>query len=123
MRVTTGKDGEKCSALQKGLVAVVVGTVTDDLRRHFIPKGLNVCALHVTAGARKRIIAAGGKIMTFDELATMSPKGENTVLIEGPRTAREAQKHFGPAPGTPGSHTKPYVRSSGRKFERARGAR
>uniref|UniRef100_A0A8C6I034 Large ribosomal subunit protein uL15/eL18 domain-containing protein n=1 Tax=Mus spicilegus TaxID=10103 RepID=A0A8C6I034_MUSSI len=27
------------------------------------------------------------------------------------------------APGTPHSHTKPYVRSKGRKFERARGGR
>nr|KAF6407917.1 ribosomal protein L18 [Molossus molossus] len=27
------------------------------------------------------------------------------------------------APGTPHSHTKPYVRSKGRKFERARGRR
>ncbi|KAK6015074.1 hypothetical protein OSTOST_19510, partial [Ostertagia ostertagi] len=35
----------------------------------------------------------------------------------GPRKAREAQKHFGLAPGVPHSHTKPYVRSKGRKFE------
>ena len=41
----------------------------------------------------------------------------------GPRKSREAEKHFGPAPGTPGSTTKPYVRSKGRKFERARGRR
>ncbi|RYR48999.1 hypothetical protein Ahy_A07g035256 [Arachis hypogaea] len=32
----------------------------------------------------------------------------------------EAVKHFGPGPGVPHSHTKPYVRSKGRKFERAR---
>lgn len=41
----------------------------------------------------------------------------------GPRMAREAVKHFGPAPGVPHSHTKPYVRSKGRKFEKARGKR
>ncbi|GFR03722.1 60S ribosomal protein L18 [Trichonephila clavata] len=41
----------------------------------------------------------------------------------GARTAREACKHFGKAPGVPHSHTKPYVRSKGRKFERARGRR
>ena len=35
----------------------------------------------------------------------------------------QAVKHFGPAPGVPGSHAKPYVRSKGRKFERARGRR
>jgi hypothetical protein len=34
--------------------------------------------------------------------------------------AGEAVKHFGPAPGVPHSHTKPYVRSKGRKFEKAK---
>ena len=42
--------------------------------------------------------------------------------MRGPRS-REALLHFGPAPGLPGSHTKPYVRSKGRKFEKARGRR
>ncbi|QHO23972.1 60S ribosomal protein [Arachis hypogaea] len=32
----------------------------------------------------------------------------------------EAVKHFGPGPSVPHSHTKPYVRSKGRKFEKAR---
>ncbi|XLR34370.1 hypothetical protein S83_062270, partial [Arachis hypogaea] len=45
------------------------------------------------------------------------------VLLRGPKNAREAVKHFGPAPGVPHSHTKPYVRSKGWKFERARGRR
>jgi len=36
---------------------------------------------------------------------------------------REAKKHFGRAPGLPGSTAKPYVRSDGRKFEQARGRR
>ena len=45
------------------------------------------------------------------------------MLLRGPKNAREAVKHFGPAPGVPGSHAKPYVRSKGRKFERARGRR
>ncbi|KAL0318693.1 UNVERIFIED_CONTAM: 60S ribosomal protein L18 [Sesamum angustifolium] len=45
------------------------------------------------------------------------------VLLRGSRKAREAVKHFGPAPGVPHSHTKPYVRAKGRKFERARGRR
>ena len=40
----------------------------------------------------------------------------------GPRKSREAVKHFGAA-GVPNSHVKPYVRSKGRKFERARGRR
>jgi hypothetical protein len=34
--------------------------------------------------------------------------------------AGEAVKHFGPAPGVAHSHTKPYVRSKGRKFEKAK---
>lgn len=41
----------------------------------------------------------------------------------GPKNAREAGKHFGPAPGVPHSDSKPYVRSKSRKFERARGRR
>ncbi|KAL3178772.1 hypothetical protein MRX96_009450 [Rhipicephalus microplus] len=79
---------------REGLIAVIVGTVTDDLRIYEVPK-LRVCAL----------------------------KGKGTVLMQGPRNAREACRHFGPAPGVPHSHTKPYVRSKGRKYERARGRR
>jgi len=60
--------------------------------------------------------------MTFDQLAVRAPTGQNTMLVQGPRKAREAVKHFG-APGTPHSHAKPFVRSKGRKFERARGRR
>ncbi|KAK3551205.1 hypothetical protein QTP70_013850 [Hemibagrus guttatus] len=102
--------------------AVVVGTITDDVRIQNIPK-LKVCALRVTAGARRRILKAGGQVMTFDQLALAAPKGQGTVLLSGPRKAREVYRHFGKAPGTPHSHTKPYVRSKGRKFERARGRR
>lgn len=61
--------------------------------------------------------------MTFDQLALAAPTGSNTVLLRGPKNSREAVKHFGAAPGVPGSTTKPYVRSVGRKFERARGRR
>ncbi|KAL1129252.1 hypothetical protein AAG570_013781, partial [Ranatra chinensis] len=107
---------------RKDLTAVVVGTVTDDQRIWDVPK-LSICALRVTERARARILKSGGTIMTFDELARVSPKGKNTVLMQGCRNAREAVKHFGLAPGVPHSHTKPYVRSKGRKFERARGRR
>ncbi|XP_030639641.1 large ribosomal subunit protein eL18 [Chanos chanos] len=107
---------------RENLTAVVVGTITDDIRIHNIPK-LKVCALRVTAGARRRILKAGGQIMTFDQLAMTAPKGQGTVLLSGPRKGREVYRHFGKAPGTPHSHTKPYVRSKGRKFERARGRR
>ncbi|KAM7320923.1 hypothetical protein ACRRTK_020176 [Alexandromys fortis] len=102
--------------------AVVVGTVTDDVRILDVPK-LKVCALRVSSRARSRILKDGGKILTFDQLALESPKGRGTVLLSGPRKGREVYRHFGKAPGTPHSHTKPYVRSKGRKFERARGRR
>jgi len=102
-------------------VAVLVGTVTDDSRLFEVPK-LRVCALRFTDAARARILGAGGEVLTFDQLALQDPKGSNTVLLRGPKNAREAFKHFG-NPGTPGSHVKPFVRSEGRKFERARGRR
>ncbi|VDN44118.1 unnamed protein product [Gongylonema pulchrum] len=56
-------------------------------------------------------------------MALRAPRGENTVLLQGPRKHRLAEKHFGPAPGVPHSHARPLVRSKGRKFERARGRR
>lgn len=102
-------------------IAVIVGTVTDDSRLLSVPK-LSICALRVTQSARARILKAGGEILTFDQLALRSPLGKNTLLLRGPKNAREAVKHFG-KPGAPGSKAKPYVRSKGRKFERARGRR
>ncbi|XP_054762801.2 large ribosomal subunit protein eL18-like [Lytechinus pictus] len=107
---------------REGKTAVVVGTITDDVRIHKLPK-LKICALRVTARARARIIKAGGEIITFDQLALQSPKGQNTVLMQGCRTSRKVYRHFGRAPGTPGAHTAPYVRATGRKFETARGRR
>eukprot|EP00030_Apusomonadida_sp_AF-17_P004155 a508433_15092.p1 GENE.a508433_15092~~a508433_15092.p1 ORF type:complete len:202 (+),score=82.57 a508433_15092:51-608(+) len=101
-------------------IAVMVGTVTDDIRDFKCPR-LTVCALRVTAGARARITQNGGKIITFDQLATMRPTGTDCVLLRGPRD-RETLKYFGAA-GVPHSNTKPRVRSKGRKFEKARGKR
>ena len=105
-----------------GKVTVVVGTITDDKRIYEIPK-MTVCALHVTDGAQARILKAGGEIITFDQLALRAPKGQHTVLLQGPRKARKAERYFGLAPGVPHSHTRARVRSRGRKFERARGRR
>lgn len=102
--------------------AVVIGTVTDDLR-YFKMVPLTVAALRFTESARKRIIDAGGECLTLDQLALRDPKGSNCIVLRGPTHSREADKHFGPPPGVPGSHTKPYVRSKGRKFEMARGRR
>lgn len=111
-RYMAGKDGK---------IAVVVGTVTDDPRVTELKK-LTVCALKFTATARARIVAAGGECITFDQLALRAPTGSNTVLLRGPKKAREAVKSFGAA-GVPGSHTKPKMMSTGRKFERSRGKR
>ena len=109
-------------ANQPESTVVVVGSITNDLRLLKVPK-MSVCALHITEKARERILKAGGEVLTFDQLALKSPTGKKTLLLQGRRTARTACKHFGKAPGVPHSHTRPYVRSKGRKFERARGRR
>ncbi|RPA93723.1 50S ribosomal protein L18e, partial [Choiromyces venosus 120613-1] len=98
---------------------VVVGTVTDDNRALEVPK-LSVAALRFTSTARARIEAAGGECITLDQLALRAPTGSNTLLLRGPKNAREAVKHFGMGPH---KHKKPYIESKGRKFERARGRR
>ena len=104
-------------------VAVLVGTVTDDPRLLEMPK-LTVCALRFTETARARIVKAGGECLTFDQLALRAPKGSNTVLLRGPKKAREVYKHFGHQSTATSVHThcgaKPYVRAKGRKFEKAR---
>jgi large subunit ribosomal protein L18e len=105
----------------EGKIIVVVGTVTDDARLTSLPK-LTLAALKVTDTARARILAAGGEVITFDQLALRAPTGSNTILLRGPKNAREAVKHFGAA-GVPDSKTKPYIQSKGRKFERSRGRR
>jgi len=102
-------------------ILVIVATVTNDVRLLEVPK-LNVCALRFTEKARQRILAAGGKCYTFDQLASIAPTGTGTVLLRGPRS-REALKHFGLAPGIPGSRTKPYVRQKGKRLEHAHGLR
>jgi len=103
------------------VILAIVGTVTDDNRVLDIPS-MRVCAMKFTEKARERILNAKGKCITFDQLAINRPNGESVILLRGSRD-REAKKHFGPAPGVPGSHAKPYVRSKGRKFEQARGKR
>ena len=59
--------------------AVVVGTVTDDLRQLDIPK-LEVAALRFTESARARITKAGGSCLTIDELIMKSPSGTPRFL-------------------------------------------
>jgi large subunit ribosomal protein L18e len=107
-------------------VAVIVGTITNDNRLMDVPQ-LKVCALKFTESARARIVKAGGECLTFDQLALRDPKGGNTLLLRGPKSAREAVSHFGHKTSVLNPHThnhvKPYVRSKGRKFEKARGRR
>ena len=115
----------KYMSKKEGKTAVIVAKVTDDVRMLECPK-MSVCALGFTESARKRILAAGGECLTFDQLALRSPKGSNTVLLRGPKS-RSALAHFGHSTSVTNPHThdgvKPYVRSKGRKFERARGRR
>ena len=59
---------------KQGRTAVVVGTVTDDMRLLELPK-LEVAALRFTEGARARITKAGGSCLTIDELIMKSPSG------------------------------------------------
>jgi len=101
---------------------VIVGGILDDPLFQEVPK-MRVCALRFTESARARIEKSGGECLTLDQLAASNPKLENVVLLRGKRTAREACKHFGPAPGAKGSTSRPYVRAKGRKFEKARGRR
>ncbi len=131
-------------------IAVVVATITDDERMDVVPK-MSVCALRFTESARRRITAAGGECLTFDELALkvcdepgkelswfvlivsnhcvmfQAPTGSGCVLLRGRKNARESVRHFGHKTSVTNPHThshvKPYVRSKGRKFEKARGRR
>ena len=115
----------RCMTNKDDKTAVIVGKVTDDVRMLDCPK-LSVCALGFTETARKRILSAGGECITLDQLALRAPKGKNTVLLRGPKS-RSALAHFGHRTTVNNPHThngvKPYVRSKGRKFERARGRR
>ncbi|ORZ11026.1 60S ribosomal protein L18 [Lobosporangium transversale] len=99
--------------------AVVVGSVTDDIRLLEVPK-LSIACLRITKSAKARVLKAGGEVITLDQLALRAPTGANTVLLRGKKNTREAVKHFGMGPG---KHAKPYVQSKGRKFEKARGRR
>ncbi|THF93911.1 hypothetical protein TEA_026735 [Camellia sinensis var. sinensis] len=65
---------------QDAKIAVVVGTVTDDIRAYEVP-ALKVTALRFTETARARIEKAGGECLTFDQLALRAPLGQNTVCI------------------------------------------
>merc|ERR1712066_367236 len=101
---------------KKSKTLVIVGNVLNDERLIVVPK-LNVCALRFTTAARARITAAGGRCITFDQLAKESPKGENTWLLRGHRS-REAMRHFG-APARDGA--KPFAKGSHEKKRKIKG--
>src|SRR5213080_3402762 len=82
---------------KSGKTVVIIGTVTDDNRLLTVPK-LSIAALRFTSTARARIEAAGGECLTLDQLALRAPTGSNTLLLRGPKNAREAVKHFGFGP-------------------------
>lgn len=94
--ITATAASKKAKDAHAGKTVVVVGTVTDDNRMLTVPK-LSIAALRFTKTARARITAAGGECLTLDELAIRKPKGENTLLLRGPKM-REAVKHFGFGP-------------------------
>merc|ERR1712226_11699 len=92
---------------KRSKILVLCANVLNDERMLTVPK-MRVCALRFSDAARRRITQAGGECMTFDQLAKVAPKGENTMLLRG-RRSREAHKHFG-AHNTTGA--KPYVPGS-----------
>merc|ERR1712184_125475 len=72
------------SKIKDNKTVVVVGTVTNDTRVQQVPK-MKLAALRVSETARKRILEAGGEIITLDQLAQQAPLGQNTQLLQGPR--------------------------------------
>eukprot|EP01083_Nonionella_stella_P076315 207909_1 len=103
--------GAQTNNNNKDTIIVAVANVTDDSRILTVPKGLKLCCLKISESARKRIIEAGGEILTFDELALREPLGKNTYLLRGPLKARAAYRFFA---------GKPRVRTRGRKFDRSK---
>eukprot|EP00766_Chilomastix_caulleryi_P005188 gnl/Chilomastix_caulleri/662.p1 GENE.gnl/Chilomastix_caulleri/662~~gnl/Chilomastix_caulleri/662.p1 ORF type:complete len:182 (-),score=39.45 gnl/Chilomastix_caulleri/662:149-694(-) len=91
--------------------AVVVGTVTADDRTTPIP-AMKVCALRFTRRAEALITKNGGSCISFDKLVMENPRGNNTVILQGKRSHREAVKHFG-KPSAKHSHTKPKSTQKG----------
>ena len=96
-RLVSKAANKHSNAAHEGKTVVVVGTITDDSRMLTIPK-LSIAALRFTATARARVEKAGGECLTLDQLALRAPTGANTLLLRGPKNAREAVKHFGFGP-------------------------
>lgn len=84
---------------------------------------MTVCALRFTRTARARILKAGGRCLTLDQLALLAPTGRNTLFLRGPTKCREVYRHFGPPPGAYKSKTKAHIISTARKSKREAGKR
>ena len=56
-------------------IVVAVCTITDDVRLVDVPK-MTVAALRFTETARARIVKAGGKCLTLDQLIMTAPTGK-----------------------------------------------
>eukprot|EP01120_Amphizonella_sp_Union-15-10_P002124 TRINITY_DN1227_c0_g3_i1.p1 TRINITY_DN1227_c0_g3~~TRINITY_DN1227_c0_g3_i1.p1 ORF type:complete len:190 (+),score=30.89 TRINITY_DN1227_c0_g3_i1:19-588(+) len=102
-------------------IAVVVATVVNDDRLFDFPRRI-VCALKFSEAARQRIEKAGGRCLTFDQLAIERPTGSNCLLLSSSRFGTEAYSHFR---GIRGKHVVPYAtkHAKRRNEERARGRR
>ncbi|KAF6134822.1 hypothetical protein GIB67_002223 [Kingdonia uniflora] len=108
---------------KEGKIAVIVGAVTDDTRVYEVP-ALKVLCIEGGKARREKLVNLMGVKMVGYPYLMMSGEKENTRFSsEAQKNPREAVKHFSKAPGVPHSHTKPYVRSTSRKFEKARGRR
>merc|ERR1712000_280220 len=87
--------------MKEGQTSVVVGTVTNDVRLHNIPK-MKLAALRVTESARKRILEAGGEIITLDHQAyqahqlslTLEAKEGNLKELEAEELAQATKSKF-----------------------------
>ena len=96
-RIASVAANKQTAEMHAGKTVVLIGAVTDDNRLLTVPK-LSIAALRFTATARARIEAVGGECLTLDQLALRAPTGTNTLLLRGPKNAREAVKHFGMGP-------------------------
>jgi large subunit ribosomal protein L18e len=72
----------KIAQLLKGQdkIVVSVATVTDDNRLLDVPK-MTIAALRFTESARARIVKAGGKCMTLDQLVMTTPTGKFSFFL------------------------------------------
>ena len=100
---------------QEGKTTVIVGTIAHNVHVQEVPK-LKVCAFCVRSCTRSLILRAGGKILTFSQLALDTPKDHDTILLSGPSKGQEVYRCFVKDLGTLHSYTKTYIYSKGQKF-------